>query len=195
MAENEATDEAGRESGTHVGRFLEYLQSQAGNRGVMADLRHGFSRATEYRAWPHIAQWCRLDNERERRIWLTTAAGFAVHQRTTDSGNMGTVLRSLATGDGRGVEGLATFDARFRRFLACASAPEVCDHLPGVLRAAERKGIPVNFGRLFSDLTYWGEKIKVRWATEFWGAASEESPAASEDGSGETEAEAGEESA
>ncbi len=158
---------------SRIERFLQHLASQAEDRGVMADLRHGLSRATEYRAWPHIAPWCRLDDESERRIWLTTAAGFAIHQKTTDSGNTGTVLRIIAMGDGRGEEGLKTFDARFRRLLACSSAPEVCDHLAGVLRAAERKSVPVNFAQLFTDLEYWGSRVKVRWATEYWGAPSE----------------------
>lgn len=162
---------------SHIERFLEYLDSQVGDRGVMADLRHGLSRATEYRAWPHIAPWCRLDDERERRIWLTTAAGFAIHQRTANSGNMGSVLRSVATGGGRDDKGLATFDARFRRLLACSSPAEVCDHLAGVLRAAERNGVPVNFAQLFTDLKYWGDRVKVRWATEYWGAPVEDAAA------------------
>ena len=88
---------------------------------------------------------------------------------------MGTVLRALATGGGRGAEGLATFDARFRRLLACDSATEVCDHLAGVLRAAERNAVAVNFARLFYDLQTWGDRVKVRWATQYWGMPAEES--------------------
>jgi CRISPR type I-E-associated protein CasB/Cse2 len=164
---------------SQVERFLGHLADQAGDRGVMADLRHGLSRTTEYRAWPHIAPWCRLDDDRQRRIWLTVAAGFAIHQRTTSSGNMGTVLRALATGGGRGAEGLATFDARFRRLLACDSPAEVCDHLAGVLRAAERNAIAINFAQLFYDLQRWGDRVKVRWATQYWGVPIEESPGAS----------------
>ena len=175
---------------SHIERFLEYLDSQVGDRGVMADLRHGLSRATEYRAWPHIAPWWGRDNEHERRIWLTTAAGFAIHQRTVASGNMGTVLRSLATGGGRGEEGLKTFDARFRRLLACAKAAEVCDHLAGVLRAAERNGVPVNFAQLFTDLRYWGDRVKVRWATEYWGAPIEGAAPDSDEEEDTAEAEA-----
>ncbi len=159
---------------SHITRFLEHLQAMVRDRGVMADLRHGLSKATEYRAWPHIAPWCRLDNDRQRRIWLTTAAGFAIHQRTTGSGNMGTVLRGVATGDGRGADGLATFDARFRRLLACPSATEVCDHLPGILRAAERQGVGVNFVRLFKDLLYWNDRVKVQWAQEYWSTPVDE---------------------
>lgn len=175
-------DDGKTQQKNQIERFLDQLTSQIEDRGVMADLRHGLSRATEYRAWPHIALWgCRLDDERERRIWLTTAAGFAIHQRTADSGNMGTVLRSLATGDGRGEKGLETFDARFRRFLTCSSAAEVCDHLAGVLRAAERKGVPINFAQLFTDLKYWGERVKVRWATQYWTAPPEEETAGAEE--------------
>jgi len=166
---------------SRIERFLKQLKSRTGDRGVMADLRHGLSRATEYRAWPHIAPWCRLDDERERRIWLTTAAGFAIHQQTADSGNMGTVLRSLATRGGRGAEGLSTFDGRFRRLLACPSPAEVCDHLGGVLRAAERNGVPVNFAQLFTDLEYWGDRAKVRWATEYWSAPPEDKAAGAEE--------------
>jgi CRISPR system Cascade subunit CasB len=162
---------------TTIERFLAHLASQVNDRGMMADLRHGLSEATEYRTWPHVAPWCRLDHERERRIWLTVAAGFALHQRTADSGNMGTVMRALATGGGRGREGLSTFDARFRRLLACSSSTEVCKHLAGVLRAAEREGVAINFVRLFGDLTHWGDRTRVEWATEYWGGA----PNASED--------------
>jgi CRISPR type I-E-associated protein CasB/Cse2 len=107
-------------------------------------------------------------------MWVTTAAGFAIHQRTSDAGNMGTTMRALATGEGRGEDGLATFDARFRRLLACAGSTEVCDHLTGILRAAERNGIAINFVQLLLDLQSWGERVKVQWATEYWGHPSRE---------------------
>jgi len=171
---------------TAIERFLAHLNGLTNDRGVMADLRHGLSKATEYRAWPHVAPWCRLDHERESRVWLTVAAGFAIHQRTTAAGNMGTVMRALATGGKRGADGLATFDGRFRRFLSCSSSAEVCDHLGGVLRAAERNGVAVNFAQLFIDLTYWSKRVKLEWATEYWGAApaegSPEAGDAAEDG-------------
>ncbi len=157
-----------------INRFLQHLASQTGDRGVMADLRHGLSRTTEYRAWPHIAAWCRLEDESDRRIWLTISGGFAIHQRTAGSGNMGSVLRTIATEGGRGPSGLATFDARFRRLLACSSPTEVCDHLPAVLRAAERNGVLVNFAQLFMDLKYWGGRAKLAWASEYWGGPAGE---------------------
>jgi CRISPR type I-E-associated protein CasB/Cse2 len=160
--------------------FLEYLRGHREDRGTMADLRHGFSEATEYRAWPHVAKWCDLSNDRSRRIMMTVAAGFAIHGKSVPGGNLGSVLRQIATGGGKGQEGLATFDARFRRFLSCSTAQEVCDHLPGVIRAAERKGVPMDFAQLHRDLTFWNERIKVEWARDYWGAPRDQEKAAAE---------------
>ena len=162
-------------------RFLDFLRGQAGDRGVMADLRHGFSSATEYRAWPHLARWCDLTDDRKRKITVTVAAGFAVHGSSASSGNLGHVLRRIAISGQQSVdEGLKTFDARFRRLLTCARAEEVCEHLPGILRAAERKDVPVCFAGLYEDLLYWGERVKLRWAQAYWGgeagAAEPQSP-------------------
>jgi CRISPR type I-E-associated protein CasB/Cse2 len=183
-------DEKQRGEKSRIGPFLEYLQKHFDDRGMMADLRRGFSRTTEYRAWPYIAMWCDLTNERSRRVLLTVAAGFALHKRNAEGGNLGTSLRMLATGDGRGLEGLATFDARFRRFLSCSRGTEVCDHLPGVLRAAERKGVPVDFAQLYRDLTYWGDRVKVEWAKEYWGGTTEDADLQGEGEAGSNEQEA-----
>jgi hypothetical protein len=30
----------------------------------------------------------------------------------------------------------------------------------------------INFSQLFLDLIYWGDRVKVRWATEYWGDPS-----------------------
>lgn len=166
-----------------IEHFLEKLRKEKNNRGVMADLRQGINPATAYRAWPHVVPSAGKAFEfgTSRQIWLTVAAGFAMHKcpaAVTDEkakkrvGNLGKTLRGLALGSGQKPSELKTFDGRFRRFLACQSALEVCDHLPGVIRAAERKGIPIDFEQLFVDLTYWdkwGEQVKVRWARDFWG--------------------------
>lgn len=157
--------------------FLEFLNKRKNDRGLMADLRHGFSKGTEYRAWPHIAKWgCDLENEKARLIWLTVAAGFATHEQTAACENMGFSLRRLALeGQGDSVEkALKTFDARFRRLLTCSTAKEVCDRLIGVIKAAERKNVPVNYEKLFWDLMCWEnpeKEIKIKWAAQYWGAA------------------------
>jgi hypothetical protein len=53
-----------------------------------------------------------------------------------------------------------------------------------VLRAAERKGVGVDLARLFTNLTYWNERVKVGWAQEYWGATSEDRGGAVEEREG-----------
>lgn len=148
--------------------FLAYLQKKSQDRGIMADLRHGLSPTTEYRAWPHIAGWCNFKNDKERAILLIIGAGFALHGKTSSNGNMGATLRQLAGG-------LPTFDARFRRLLSCATTIELCAQLISILHASKNKGVPVDFSQLYEDLVFWGERKKVAWASEYWGSQKGES--------------------
>ena len=57
--------------------FVASLQARREDRGLMANLRRGFSEATADRAWPYLARWCNLENRRERTIFQTVAASFA----------------------------------------------------------------------------------------------------------------------
>jgi len=159
-----------------IRRFLNeltvYIKRE--DRGALADLRHGFSKATAHRAWPYVARYCNLTWERDRAIWLTVAAGAATQKDAGlfVKGNLGTVLRLIA-GDGKNPtpDDLKSYDARFRRLLTCSDAEELCIHLPGVLRTAARKGAPINYERLFWDLCKWRkDDIGVQWASDYWGA-------------------------
>ena len=153
--------------------LLEYLESHKEDRGMMADLRRGFSEATSDRTWPYVASWCDLANDRMRTIYQTVMASYAYHPLVTDEGNMGRVMRQIAIGHGGSQEGLKTFDARFRRILTCDSSTEVCQQIGRVIRAAAQKGIPINYTELFKDLWYWGERVKLRWGSAYWGSATE----------------------
>ncbi len=161
--------------------FVAFLETRTSDRGTMADLRHGFSEGTQYRSWPHLAPWVDLADDRLRAAAVTVAAGFALHGRSIPGGNLGTVCRKLATAGALGERGLATFDGRFRRILACSSTEELAGHVQGVLRAAERRGIGVDFVRLFADLRSWTwrERTRLEWAQEYWGPPREDQQAGS----------------
>ena len=154
--------------------FVADLQARREDRGLMADLRRGLSKATASRSWPYIAQWCNLKNDRQRTIFQTVAASFAFNPNTTSEGNMGTTMRQLATGDGREADGLKTFEARFRRFLSCDTFSEVCERLPTVIRTTRAKGVVINHEELFKDLHYWGDRVKIRWAHAYWSDVQKE---------------------
>lgn len=153
--------------------FIADLKAHREDRGLMATLRRGFSETAADRTWPYLARWCNLEYDRERTIYLTVAASFATNPESTANGNMGDTMRLLATGDGRGKEGLETFETRFRRFLSCDTVFDVCDRIPTVIRTTHTKGIPVNHEELFKDLHYWGNRVQIRWASHYWGNPKE----------------------
>jgi CRISPR type I-E-associated protein CasB/Cse2 len=152
-----------------INDLMQFLYASNDDRGIMADLRRGLSETTQNRAWPHIARFCDLTNNRERRIVQLIAAGFAIHgSSSSENANWGSVMRRIAMGDGKGDERLKTFESRFRRLLSASSSEELCDFLPGIIRTAEAKGMAVNFSKLYKDIFYWGENVKINWAASFW---------------------------
>jgi CRISPR system Cascade subunit CasB len=151
------------------GRLLEHLKRLRDDRGAMANLRRGFSPATEHRAWPWVAQWCDLNDDRLRAIVTSVAAAFATHPELATEGNLGLTMREIAHGRDGGEKALESFEPRFRRFLTCQLSADVCQRLPGVIRAAAQRGVGINYRQLFIDLCYWGDRVKLRWAEAFWG--------------------------
>ena len=145
-------------------RLMAYLRRHKNDRGAMADLRCALSASKLPRAWPLLARVGGIGNPR-----IETVAGlFAYHPDETQTGNLGTTCLRLKDQN-------QSFDARFRRLLAC-DRDEICERLRPVILAAKQKGIPVNYEELFADLCYWGSEVKERWAREYWGASEAEEP-------------------
>lgn len=153
------------------------------DRGLLANVRRGFSESTEIRAYPYVAPYCDLTDARERRIVLTVAAGYAMLAPTglarSNCGNLGATLRRLALkGTSESPDNaLTTFEARFRRLLTCQTTLELCEHLVTLLRAAANKESPVDFKQLYWDLQDWDRRerrdVRVAWAKGYWGVAYE----------------------
>ncbi len=147
-------------------RLLDRLRQLKDDRGAMADLRCALSPAKLPRAWPLLARVGGIGNPRIEAV----AGLFAYHPDETHAGNLGTTCLRLK-------EQNESFDARFRRLLAC-DRDEICERLRPMILAAKAKGIPVNYEELFADLCYWGDNVKARWAREYWGATESEESAA-----------------
>ncbi len=161
--------------------LLDFLHRNENDRGVMADLRCGFSPAREYRAWPHIAPWCELNRDWSRLPIQTVCAAFATQPLTAEQGNLGTTVRELAPSWDK--EGLASFEGRFRRLLTCDNMYELCRMIPHVIRAAKAKNIAVNHRKLFCDICLWERSnVKIDWAAAYWGVAANKNAAPSKGG-------------
>jgi len=155
------------------------------DRGKLSALRRGFSDTTATLAWPYIAPFCDLTNEKQRTIWLTLAAAAAslIPQslERPGCGNLGATMRRLALGSGiSSTEALNSFEARFRRLLTCQTTSELCSHLPTIIRAAVAKGTQVDASQLFYDLQDWELRSKrnvpVEWARGYWVAPDRTAP-------------------
>ncbi len=149
-------------------KVMKYLRGLRENRGAMADLRCALTdtRRHRARAWPRLAAVGGIEYAP-----IEVVAGlYAYHPEETESGNLGTVCRRLS-GEHN------SFDGRFRRLLAC-DRNEICEHLRPVVLAAKAKNIAVNYERLLVDLIVWGERVKARWAKEYWGITQEAEVAA-----------------
>jgi CRISPR system Cascade subunit CasB len=58
---------------------------------------------------------------------------------------------------------------RFQHVLA-ASRDEVCGRVSRLVLFAKSKEVRVNYDQLYSDLLYWSNVVRVRWAKSFWQA-------------------------
>ena len=145
-------------------RFLAYLRRFKNDRGAMANLRCALKPAQRHRAWPLLAPFGGIDESR----YETVAGLFAYHSEETGKGDLGTTCRLL-----NGEHEHKTFEGRFRRLLSC-DRNDICKHVRFVVHAASARGIPINYEQLFTDLWYWSDGVKVRWASEFWGVSENE---------------------
>jgi CRISPR system Cascade subunit CasB len=152
-----------------IAHLLELYERQ--DRGALAALRRGLglpagTAAEMFRyVEPFLAQ--KRSRTQESAYYLV-ASLFALHPKSTISGNLGNHMAQTRTESGE--------DALERRFTALLSAHP--DDLPGSLRQAisflKSKEIPVNWNQLFWDLQNWddeGRGVQKRWASAFWGRA------------------------
>jgi len=145
--------------------FMAFLKRYENDRGALANLRGALSDARRQRAWPLLGGFPGAIGDSAFEMVAALWAGDP-KSNVADAGNLGATLRRLA-GD------LSTFEGRFKRLLTCDTREEVAVHVASVVRAAQAKGVKLDYTRLLSDLLWWGERVKVEWAQAFWGEFSE----------------------
>lgn len=138
--------------------------------GFGAVLRRADNPATEYQAWEHLASWCDdLEDARERHAFATVAAALARSKPERD-GTLG-IGRAIAESYREGKKDGNQSDSaklKLRRLLACNSTEEACAILRPMLSFVSSKGPKIDHGLLLNQLLYFGERVKVRWASDFY---------------------------
>ena len=141
--------------------FLAYLQRYRQDRGALAHLRGGLSESRRPNAWPLLGGFPGAIGSLPFEVVAALWAGGV--ELSADGGNLGNTLARL-------MKDHHSFEGRFKRLLSC-DRDKIAAHVAPVVRAAQAKGLRVNYTQLLSDLLCWGDDVRVRWARAFWGAA------------------------
>ena len=153
--------------------FVNHLYSlgEKQNRGALAALRRGLGQppGTVADMYRYIVSWLPNNvSRREESAYYLVAALYALHPKSTSTGNLGEHLVRTRKKDGD--------DALERRFTALLSAH--VEDLPDYLRQAvsflKSKDEPINWDQLFRDLRSWDapdRRVQKEWARSFWKTA------------------------
>ena len=146
-------------------RFLEQLERNKDNRGMMANLRCILIANKKQRAWPVLHRLgIAIDNEAAAFV----AGLYAKHPEATKNGNFGNTCKTIAQRkDAKDNDKITPTERRFQHLLS-ANKGEVKDRVLRMVMMAERENIPVNYEKLVKDLTYWNDRTKMEWAAAYW---------------------------
>ncbi len=154
--------------------LLERLRKCQDDRGMMANLRCILVANKKHRAWPALNRLgVSIDNDAAALV----AGLFATHPEVTIVGNFGTTCKAIEQnrGEKHGDDSkLTPTERRFQHLLSAERGDELNDRVMRMVRLAKSQGVPVNYGKLETDLKFWGDRTKTEWASTFWtpGAAS-----------------------
>jgi CRISPR type I-E-associated protein CasB/Cse2 len=144
--------------------FIDFLKRYRNDRGALANLKGGLSDARKPNAWPLLAGFKGAIGD---PAYETVAALWAcAPSLECATGCLGDTLARLKTDNN-------SFEGRFKRLLTC-DRDEIAVRVAPIVRAAQAKGMAVNYTQLLSDLLWWGDIVKVEWAKAFWGAPADE---------------------
>jgi CRISPR type I-E-associated protein CasB/Cse2 len=161
--------------------FVAFLYENAGNRGIMADLRAGLSPTRRFGADVVLARFGsagpdpRTRDRHKARQYI--GAWFAMYPSRADDGNVGTFCRSLLSLDeARSLDSTGEPGPLTKRFLHLlqADGDEVYGRLSSFVLRAKSAGSPargINYSQWLKDLYQWprqSDRIKEDWATSYW---------------------------
>ena len=166
--------------------LVEYLTNikEREDRGKLADIRCALKNDLKHKAWPFLALFGGIDKNHKAKVVQTVAGLYAYHHPTkgdswsfTEYHNLGDVCYSLLSDDERkdlygNGKNIGPLTKRFQYLLA-AKKDEVCDRVVKLVLYAKSKGVSVEYERLYKDLLYWDESIRIRWAKSFWKVSRE----------------------
>lgn len=118
-------------------------------------------------SWEYLARWCDISNDHERLPFALVGAAIAREKpESNGSKNLGEVFRACCKNE----DDTEREQRRFRRLLSCDSNIELCEVLRSTLKYLQGKQPgQIDYIRLLQDILYFGDRVKLRWASGFYG--------------------------
>lgn len=152
-------------------QFTEFIINRCNqDKGFAARLRRADNPSTEYQSWEILGAWIELDQAWQRLPYATVAAAIARAKLDKNGSlSLGKAL-ALSYAEKGSTQPSDQAQARLRRLLACNDVQEACRIIRPILTLIRSKlQQPLDYGRLLSELRYFGETSKIRWAQDFYG--------------------------
>ena len=152
--------------------FLKYaLDICKKNPRARAAFRRVTNPDTEFYSWEFLAGWCDLEDDRERKIYALFASYIAnaMPCAVDDGVSIGGGIRQAYKGAAQDTAALA----RMRRLLACSNWQEAVVVLRRILPLLASKGVKLDIVAAMRDLFWFSDKVKVRWANDFYQAKND----------------------
>lgn len=158
-----------------MSRLFEQLRKRKEDRGMMVNLRCILVKNKRHRAWPALHRLgVAIDDEFSALPFI--AGLYATHPEETGKGNFGKtckVIQSKRDGS-HGDDGkLTPTERRFQHLLA-ADRNELPGRVLRMVLMAKASSVPVNYEQLATDIRYWDDGVKNKWASAFWAQEHEE---------------------
>lgn len=144
-------------------RNLELLRERK-DRGAMAKMKRGLGKMLgDVEMYPYVVPFLPTDKS-EHHYYFLIASLFALHPSPPAEKNlsMGAVFSQFVSSD--------SMEKRFKALLN-ADGEDLHYHLRQAISLAKSKNIPVDYNRLFRDLSNWTHPerfVQLDWAKDYW---------------------------
>ena len=154
---------------------------------ALAALRRGVGRPLDDAptSWPYVMEVAAGSKSREDAAHVALGL-FALHQQSQTPGainqsgwGLGRACRSLKqrrSTKGSSADGI---ERRFRAALGAESLTALAVHLRGLVTLLRAESVPLDYARLYWDLSRWGnpdqrDKVALRWARDYFRLTTED---------------------
>ena len=131
--------------------------------------------STAAQAWRFLMELGNVDLENDQERQAFALIGAAMARERTESNGLQSLGRALQMCNAEPGKIDDSVERRLRRILACDSRKELIPVLRQIIRYVQNcEKVSLDYERLLRDILYFNEKVKIRWASEYYGRPNQE---------------------